>query len=324
MKNVVYYTYKSGSVVSPLELNVYRKIAALAMEDASLEKSIGYLAEHLGHFLRKRERVMICFWNAGRGSLGWLMEQAVLRCEAIPVVWGPDRLWSTLLRQAFSNKTSAIIGPPLILLGLTKLIRHSGVPLYVRKVITAAYPCPDWMIDGLVKGFDCEVGGCFTLDETGAVAGFACGHSWGVHLREEEYGVDIVDGDGNPLPAGELGEMVLYPKSHPELRHPMGELGRLEREVCPCGSLAPRLLDMQPGGLNSDLIQLGESLQRWTSVLDCRLKKGESGLEIEIVCFPGEQLPKLPSAAKLVIRPWDPAVDAPFPYHSGPVRGFFG
>lgn len=307
-----------------MERSVYRKITAMSMEEAQLEKSIGYLAEHLGHFLRKQERVMICFLSTGRGSLGWLMEQAVLRCGAIPVVWGPNRLWSTLLRQAFSNKTSAIIGPPLILLGLTKLIRHSGVPLYVRKVITAAYPCPDWMIDGLVKGFDCEVGGCFSLGESTVVAGFACGHSWGVHLREDAYGVDIVDREGKHLPDGQLGEMMLYPKEHPDHRYPMGELARLEKEVCPCGSHAPRLLDMQPGDLDPDLIQLGDSLQRWTSVLDCRLKKGESGLEIEIVCFPGEQLPKLPSAAKLVIRPWDPAVDEPFPYHSGPVKGFLG
>lgn len=267
---------------------------------------------------------MLCFWSGEKGSLGWLFEQAVLRCEAIPVVWGPDRLWSTLLRQAFSNKTSAIIGPPLILLGLTKLIRHSGVPLYVRRVITAAYPCPDWMIEGIVEGFDCEAGGCFTLGESGVVAGFACGHSWGVHLREAEYGVDIVDGDGKTLPAGQLGEMVLYPREYPALRFPLGELGRLETAVCPCGSHAPRLLDMQPGNLDADLIKLGESLQRWTSVLDCRLCKGESGLEIEIVCFPGEKLPKLPSAAKLVIRPWDPAADEPFAYRSEQITGISG
>ena len=303
---------------------MHRKITALAMEESSLEGSIAYLAEHLRHFLRKRERVMLCFWSGEKGSLGWLFEQAVLRCEAIPVVWGPEKLWSTLLRQAFSNKTSAIIGPPLILLGLTKLIRHSGVPLYVRRVITAAYPCPDWMIEGIVEGFDCEAGGCFTLGESGVVAGFACGHSWGVHLREEEYGVDIVDPAGTPLPVGQLGEMVLYAKEHPALRFPMGELGRLETESCPCGSHAPRVLDMQPGNLDSDLIALGESLQRWTSVLDCRLCKGESGLEIEIVCFPGEQLPKLPSAAKLVIRPWDPAVDEPFPYRSEQIMGISG
>ena len=34
-------------------------------------------------------------------------------------------------------------------------------------------------------------------------------------------------------------------------------------------------------------------------------------LEMEIVCFPGEKLPKLPSAAKLVVRPYNPKTDEP-------------
>ena len=55
-------------------------------------------------------------------------------------------------------------------------------------------------------------------------------------------------------------------------------------------------------------------LHSWTSILDCRLTRGEYGLEIEIVAFPGEKLPKLPSAAKLVIQPWNPEVDEPFLY----------
>ena len=59
---------------------------------------------------------------------------------------------------------------------------------------------------------------------------------------------------------------------------------------------------------------LGQQLQSWTSILDCRLNKGEYGLEIEIVTFPGEKLPKLPSAAKLVVRPWDSDTDEPFWY----------
>ena len=42
------------------------------------------------------------------------------------------------------------------------------------------------------------------------------------------------------------------------------------------------------------------------------LEPGEQGLEIELVCFQGEKLPKLPTAAKLVVRPWDPQNDAPY------------
>lgn len=298
-----------------MERGAYWRIAAKCMEPETQERSIAYLAEHLGKFLKKNERVMICFLEHKEGSLSWLMEQAALRCGATPVLWGPDHRWQTLLRQTFYSRASAIIGPPLIILGLAKLKKQNGTPLPIRKVITAGYPCPDWMIDGITKGLDCEAGGCFSMGESGVVAGFACGRSWGVHLREMEYGVDIVDEQGKVLPEGEVGEMVLYPKASPELRYPMGENARLKTAVCRCGSSAPRLLGFRPGKTEDpDLAELGEKLQSWTSILDCRLEKGEYGLVIEIVCFPGEKLPKLPTAAKLIIRPYNPKHDEPFWY----------
>lgn len=293
----------------------YWKITEMGMESNARERTIAYLAEHLGRFLRKQERVLICFLEEGENSLSGVMKQAVLRCGAVPVLWEKDHRWKTLLQLAFFSKASAIIGSPLIVLGLSKLKRHSGTPLYIRRCITAGYPCPSWMIDGIVEGLDCEMGGCFTLGESGVVAGFACGHSWGVHIREEEYGADVVDAEGNPLPSGQTGEIVLYPKSVPRLRYPMGEVAKLETRTCRCGSSAPRLLEMAAGSTEDpDLARLGQHLQRWTSVLDCRLSKGESGLEIEIVCFAGEKLPKLPTAAKLIIRPWNPKNDEPFWY----------
>lgn len=293
--------------------NIYKKMVELAREEDALERSVAYLSEHLGHFLRKGERVFICFSEYEHGNLTWLMEQAVLRCEAVPVIWGPERLWKTLLQQAFLNKVTAIIGSPLLLLGLSKLRRQSGTPLSIRRVITAGYPAPEWMIDGIVDGLDCEMGGCFTLDISGVVAGFACGHSWGVHIREEEYRVDIVDENDVRVPDGQMGEIVLYPKDRPDLRWPLGEGGRLEIEPCVCGSDKVRMMDMVWGwGQDPAVLELAQMLHSWTSVLDCQVIKGESGLELEIVCFQGEKLPKLPSVAKLVVRPWNPQTDAPY------------
>lgn len=294
-----------------MDQGVYWKFIEKVREPEVSEKTICYLAEHLRKFLRKNERVLICFRYREKGSLSWLFEQAALRCGVVPVVWSDD-LWKTLLRQAFTNKVTAIIGPPLILLGLMKLKRYNETPLFIRKVIVAGYPCPEWMIEGLVQGFDCEVGGCFALEHSGIVAGFACGHSWGVHLWEEMYGVDIVDDAGKALPEGHQGQIVLYPRKFPKLRLPIGDTAYLTREVCGCGNSAPRLMNMCYGGLkDSDLDALAHHLMSWTSILDCHVKKGEFGLEIEIICFQGEKLPKLPTAAKLIVRPWDPAADTP-------------
>ena len=298
-----------------MDRSAYWKIEALAMQPQAQEKTIEYLWEHLRHFLRKQERVMICFPEHREGNISALMEQAVLRCEAVPVIWGPDHRWKTLLQQAFFSKATAIIGPPLILLGLSKLGRQSGTPLYIRRCITAGYPCLDWMIDGIVRGYDCQLGGCFSQGESGIVAGFACGKSWGVHLREEEYGIDIVDREGKKAPEGSIGQMVLYPKAAPALRYPTGENARRLEEPCECGSKAPRLLELQPGeNEDQDLEEFRQYLQSWTSILDCRVERGHNGLVIEIVCFAGEKLPKLPPAAVRLVRPWNPNVDEPFFY----------
>lgn len=294
----------------------YEQLAQLARKPKAQEATIAYLAHHLGLFLREREHVLICFQAHEAGSISALMEQAVLRCNAVPHVWGEDQRWWSLLRMAFVTKSTCIIGAPLLVLGLTKLKKAYQTPLYIRKVITAGYPCLPWMIDGIVKGFDCEMGGCFGLGRTGAVAGFACGHSWGVHLREDTYGAEIVDGDGNPVPEGEIGEIVLYPRERPELRVNTGENARMVLTPCECGCKAPRIMDFTPGRTEEDktLIALGEELQSWTSILDCALSRSEYGLEIQLVVFPGEKLPKLPYAAKMTIRDFDPETEKPFFY----------
>ena len=304
-----------------MQQEVFLRMAEASRKPDAQERTIAYLAEHLCHFLRKQERVLICFLEQEEGGLSWLMEKAVLACGATPVTIGEDLRWKSILRLAFVNRVTAIIGEPLVILGLAKLKKHSGTPLAVRRVITSGYPCPEWMIEGISNGLDCEIGGCFALQNSGIVAGFACGHSWGVHIRETEYGVDVVDKKGVSLAPGELGEIVLYPRSAPHLRCSLGENARRITQTCRCGSSTLRLTDMSPGrGSYSDLTALSQNLHSWTSILDCRLHKGSGGLEIEIVCFQGEKLPKLPSAAKLVIRPWQPETDEPFPHD--PVERF--
>lgn len=292
---------------------MHRKLIDFSLDPEVQEKTIEYLAEHLGKFLKPRERVMLAFREHTTGNISWLMEQAALRIDAVPVIWGPDRRWNSLMRQTFNSRASAVIGSPLVILGLMKLKKQHNTPLPIRKVITIGYPCLDWVIDGIVKGLDCEVGGCFSVGESGVVAGFACGRSWGVHLREELYGVDVVDAQGNMMPPGELGEMILYSKQDPSVRVAIGDQCRRVVDQCDCGSATTRLIDMAPGlNVDPDLLALAEYLHSWTSILDCRVVKTDAGLEIEIICFPGEKLPKLPSAAKLVIRPYNAKHDEPF------------
>ena len=296
----------------------FRKLVQISNAPELREKTIAYLAEHLGKFLKPRERVMLAFREHKEGNISWLMEQAALRIDVVPVIWGPDHRWSTLLRQTFQSRASVVIGSPLILLGLTKLKKHSNTPLPIRRVVSVGFPCLDWVIDGIVKGLDCEVGGCFSVHEEGIVAGFACGHSWGVHVREEHYDVQIVDDDGNAVPDGTMGNLILFAKSDPSVRVDLGDLARIAQDPCSCGSKSKRLLDIQVGkSMDPDISELVLYLQSWTSILDAHISRQASGLAIELVVFPGEKLPKLPTCAKLLVRSYDPRSDEPFWYDPG-------
>lgn len=295
---------------------VFQVLRDMAARPQAKERTAAYLAEHLSMFVKKMDTVLICFPQQEDGSLSQLLEQAVLQCEAVPVVWGADHRWKSLLRLAFSSRASTIISTPLIVLGLSKLRSFYSIPLFIRNVVTSGYPCEEWMIDGMRRGFDCKTWGCLVMGTTGAVAGFSCPAVQGVHLREDAYRVQIVDGVGNALPEGESGEMVLSPVEAPEVRYFMGENARLRTGRCVCGSTHPLLTDICPGRTeaDADLLALGKMLQSWNSILDCRLRKGPCGLEMEIITLPGGRLPKLPMAAKQVIRIFDPETDVPLSY----------
>lgn len=295
----------------------FEKLALLALTPEARESTIEYLKDSM-KFIREGDRVLVCFAKDKPGSFGELMEAALLRLDAKPVMVEGDWRWKTLLRLAFSNRVNTIVAPPLVVLGLFKLARQKGTPLYIRRVITAGYPCLDWMIEGIARGLDCETWGSFAPRGYSVVAGFSCGKSLGVHLRDDVYGISFVDENGKEVPEGTLGDMVLYQLDMPELRFNIGDQGRLDTSPCPCGCKSPRVMDISHGSrVDPELAAVGRDLMSWTSILDCRLNRGDYGLEMEIITFPGEKLPKLPATAKRLVRAWDPEKDEPFFYVPG-------
>lgn len=291
----------------------FDQLEQMASEPVQLEKTIAYVQQYLEKFISRKDCVLICFPADQEASIGRIMERAVSKIGARSIIWGPDYLWKSLLRQAFVNRSSVIIGPPLVILGLSKIARFTMTPLYIRHVVTAGYPCLDWMIQAIEKGMDCRAWGCFGPGTGALVTGFSCGKSAGVHIREDEYRIEISDEHGNVLPEGELGEIVLSCIAHPDIRFHSMERGVLLTKPCGCGCTAPRLVNLAPGKyVDPSLLGLGAELQSWASVLDCRLEKTQNGLEIELIVFPGEKLPKLPSCARLIVRSWDPERDKPF------------
>jgi len=182
-------------------------------------------------FLRKKERVMLCF--PGREDpVGQAVAECVERCGGVPVFWGQDLRWKTLLRKAFQEHCFTIVGAPSVLLGLSKLKKRVHTPLYIRNAVILGDAPDPWMSDSIRDGFDCSV------------------RCW-IPGREMSTGY-----------TGRMAELVF-------------------------------------------------ELRRWSTILDLKLDNLGSGLSLELVTFPGEKLPKLPSFARLVVRNWDGERDIP-------------
>lgn len=271
------------------------------------EVTISYLSDCLNAFLRRQERVMICIPDRDDAPLGRLFARAVERSGGIAVLWSDDLRWKSLLRQAFQNRCTTIIGMPEVILSLTKLSRATGTPLYIRNVVLYGYPAEDWMIEGIRKQLDCKMWGCFVPGFGSVVAGFSRQDHFGIYLRPDRLRISINDSEDNPVAAGVAGQIVMQLPDSGICWH-TGEYAVWQDPGYSEGA-APFIPVPKDNG---DLTRLRKEFLSWTSILDFYGSYSEYGLCLELNVFPGESLPKLPSCARLAIRRWNPDDDRPF------------
>jgi phenylacetate-CoA ligase len=101
---------------------------------------------------------------------------------------------------------------------------------------------------------NCTVANGYGGRESGFVA-HEC--PWGsMHIMADATVVEIVDTRGNPVAAGEPGEIVvtdLYSREAPFLRYATGDIGVLSSRACPCGRPLPLLEGIE--GRTTDFVR---------------------------------------------------------------------
>jgi len=289
----------------------FEKFYELETTPEALEESSQYLAKHIKPFLSLLEPVLICFPDDGPASLGAVFKRAVEICGAIAIIWGPDYRWKELLRLAFDSHANTIVGPPQALLGLMKLTRATGTPLYVYDAIACGDPFPRWMVNSLKQGLDCRVWGCYAIQSGPLVAGFSCEQEAGIHIREDMF-TPVLDRTGAFYDTN-WGKLYFAYTREPELLFDPEQIALVRNQPCSCGCDAPRVqetVSSKEDAADRDL--LVKKVLTWSSVLDFCAENTESGLKLELVVFPNEVLPELPTCANLIVRTWDPERDIPF------------
>lgn len=79
--------------------------------------------------------------------------------------------------------------------------------------------------------------------ELGPMA-FDCNLRTGLHVLMDQYLIEVVDAEGQAVPDGQLGQLVITDLQNwtmPLLRYRIGDLARVDRSRCPCGRFTMRL-----------------------------------------------------------------------------------
>lgn len=296
-----------------MKQDAYQVLHSLETTPQALQATCDYLADKLRGLLSAQEPVLICFPDEGEASIGGIFGKVVRSCGAEALFWGPDYRWKELLRIAFSTRANTVIAHPTVVLGLMKLAKVTQTPLYIYDVVLAGYPYARWMVEGIKKSLDCRVWGCYTIRTGPAILGFTCDREAGIHIRDDIFQASIVDENGNPAEEPGRGKLLIVHKEAPDVVFDPEESSMLRFQPCSCGCDAPRLVEtLYTGQENLTKLLLEDRFLQWSSVLDYRAKRTECGVDLELVVFPGESLPKLPSCARLRVRPWEPETEIPF------------
>jgi phenylacetate-CoA ligase len=160
----------------------------------------------------------------------------------------PALQWNSILE----NKPTVLIAVPSFLINLIDYAKQNGIDMNktsVRSAICIGEPIreddlsenvlakrihADWNIELFSTYASTEMGAAFT----------ECEAHQGGHLNEALIYLEVLDDEGNNVPNGGKGEIVittLGTEGTPLIRYKTGDVARVYRDVCTCGRTSPRI-----------------------------------------------------------------------------------
>lgn len=138
----------------------------------------------------------------------------------------------------------------------TYLERHDLTIPPPAAVATTAAPLTSQMRARLEAAFGAPVYDEYRSSEVSWIAG-ECREQDGLHIFADARMIEIVDEDGDPVPDGTVGDLIITDLTNrvfPTIRYRLGDRAALRAGACPCGSPLPLMESVE--GRAWDLIRL--------------------------------------------------------------------
>ena len=166
-------------------------------------------------------------FRAGRRS--WFQRFGLLRIEYLDIYRPPHRLLDDLARIS----PDVVRAPPSTLEAISREMeerprRGGWTP---RIVFTTSEQLNRRSREILQDRFAAPVHECYGATEAGCI-GWRCPRCGRYHINSDTVIVEVLDSDGNPVPDGGVGEIVitnLFSKAMPFIRYGLGDVARVDR-----------------------------------------------------------------------------------------------
>jgi phenylacetate-CoA ligase len=188
--------------------------------------------------------VMNCF-GYHLTPAGAMFEEGLwaIGCSVIPGGIGNQEQQARMLHDL---RVSGYVGLPSYLKSLIEKATEYGLEIFVRKAFFTAEPLPSSLRAWLHEHGVIVARQGYGTAECGNL-GYECEQENGWHLPADTI-IDVCNiNDGQPLPPGKTGEIVvtLLNKDYALVRFGTGDLSSLNPDTCPCGLPSARLMGWQ-------------------------------------------------------------------------------
>ncbi len=204
------------------------------------EHTVGFFAAGISEMLSPREKCLIAFPFSGAFGLGDLIAKAVERLGGIPVKAGFGQTWGEWISLIRETQPETYIGFPVPLLSLIRMYRE---PFPIQRALVSGDACPAGVMKELETALGNKLYPHYGSRECGLGGAVTCPAFEGMHLRENHIIPEIIDGQGNVLPDGEYGELVITTigaDAMPLIRYRTGDYTRI-LPPCKCGGVTRRI-----------------------------------------------------------------------------------
>jgi len=193
------------------------------------------------------------------GALGLHYGLEKIGCSVIPISSGNTQKQAMILKDFGST---VLVSTPSYAMYMSEVAHEMGITnddIKLRIGLFGSEGCTNELRDLIEKGF-----GLFSTDNYGmselmgpGVSG-ECQFRDGLHFAEDHFLPEIIDpATGDPLPAGENGELVittLTKEGIPMLRYRTKDISRLNYEPCACGRTHVRMDKVK--GRSDDMLKI--------------------------------------------------------------------